>query len=175
MCGKESFIGNWCRVWVNHHHYSYASKFDTRNFLTIHAPSPAISISRQQAGAGGVDSSISPRPRRRGRHRVRNHGTGRKYPRFNWHITDISHGSVFTFGTIPATTAASKAPEGWRTPRRFARFASRRHTLRVLDCGGPPPLFPEPQPCPACFRRREITQCDGRCGFANGSTTRKKL
>jgi hypothetical protein len=32
------------------------------------------------------------------------------------------------------------APEGWRTPRRFARFASRWQTLCVLDCGGPPPL-----------------------------------
>ena len=38
-----------------------------------------------------------------------------------------------------------------------------------------PAPTPTRQPCPACFRRREITQCDGCCGFANGSTTRKKL
>jgi len=37
--------------------------------------------------------------------------------------------------------AARKAPGDWRTPRRFARFASRPLTLCVLDCGGPPPLF----------------------------------
>jgi serine/threonine protein kinase len=35
----------------------------------------------------------------------------------------------------------TKAPEGWRSPRRFARFVSHRQTLRVMDCGGPPPLF----------------------------------
>jgi hypothetical protein len=37
--------------------------------------------------------------------------------------------------------ASVKAPEGWRSPRRFALFGSRRQMLRVLECGGPPPLF----------------------------------
>jgi hypothetical protein len=41
----------------------------------------------------------------------------------------------------PTGFPSVKAPEGWRTPGRFAQFASRRQTLRVLDCGGPPPLF----------------------------------
>jgi hypothetical protein len=40
-------------------------------------------------------------------------------------------------------SARPKAPEGWRTPGRFARFVSRRQTLCVLECGGPPPLCPE--------------------------------
>ena len=30
-----------------------------------------------------------------------------------------------------------KAPEDWRTPRRFARFGSHRWTRSVLECGGP--------------------------------------
>jgi len=34
-----------------------------------------------------------------------------------------------------------KAPEGWRTPRRFALFGYHRPLASVLDCGGPPPLF----------------------------------
>jgi hypothetical protein len=32
------------------------------------------------------------------------------------------------------------------SPGRFALYASRRETPRVLDCGGPPPLFPEAYP-----------------------------
>src|ERR1019366_7900007 len=35
-----------------------------------------------------------------------------------------------------------KAPEGWRSPRRFARNENRNERASVLDCGGPPPLFP---------------------------------
>jgi hypothetical protein len=35
-----------------------------------------------------------------------------------------------------------QAPEDWRTPRRFAQFVGHPQTPRVLDCGGPPPLFP---------------------------------
>jgi hypothetical protein len=35
------------------------------------------------------------------------------------------------------------APEGWRTPRRFAFFKNHRSAHSVLDCGGPPPLFPQ--------------------------------
>ena len=38
-----------------------------------------------------------------------------------------------------------KAPEDWRTPRRFAQFGDHWQTLRVLDCGGPPPLSPRPR------------------------------
>jgi hypothetical protein len=45
--------------------------------------------------------------------------------------------------TFPAVSrfprAASKAPEGWRTPRRFAHFGSRRATRQSRnagDCGG---------------------------------------
>ncbi len=34
-----------------------------------------------------------------------------------------------------------KAPEDWRTPKRFAQFDKRPRTRSVLDCGGPPPLF----------------------------------
>jgi hypothetical protein len=37
----------------------------------------------------------------------------------------------------------SKAPEGWRTPRRFAFAEPRTNFRQVLDCGGPPPLFPD--------------------------------
>jgi len=33
-----------------------------------------------------------------------------------------------------------KAPEGWRTRGRCARFASPAVRASVLDCGGPPPL-----------------------------------
>ncbi len=36
-----------------------------------------------------------------------------------------------------------KAPEDWRTPKRFAYFRNHRVARSVLDCGGPPPLFPE--------------------------------
>ena len=39
-------------------------------------------------------------------------------------------------------SSSCKAPEGWRTPRRFAYFKDHRVTHSVLDCGGPPPLFP---------------------------------
>ncbi len=42
--------------------------------------------------------------------------------------------------------AHRKAPEDWRTPGRFAQFVSPMQTPRVLDCGGPPPLFPGPHP-----------------------------
>ena len=38
------------------------------------------------------------------------------------------------------TSACPKAPEDWRTPRRFAHFARRLPTLCVVECGGPPPL-----------------------------------
>jgi len=40
----------------------------------------------------------------------------------------------------PLSLSALKAPEHWRTPRRFAWFESHRTTRRVLDCGGAPPL-----------------------------------
>jgi UDP-N-acetylmuramyl pentapeptide phosphotransferase/UDP-N-acetylglucosamine-1-phosphate transferase len=35
-----------------------------------------------------------------------------------------------------------KAPEGWRTPRRFALPGVAGIRASVLDCGGPPSLFP---------------------------------
>ncbi len=37
--------------------------------------------------------------------------------------------------------SSPKAPEDWRTPKRFAPFASRLITRSVLECGGPPPLW----------------------------------
>jgi hypothetical protein len=37
---------------------------------------------------------------------------------------------------------ASKAPEDWRTPRRFAFAVRSVPRASVLECGGPPPLFP---------------------------------
>jgi hypothetical protein len=38
----------------------------------------------------------------------------------------------------------SKAPEGWRTPRRFAFAGAVPNFRQVLDCGSPPPLFSQP-------------------------------
>ncbi len=38
---------------------------------------------------------------------------------------------------------AGQAPEDWRTPRRFTYFRNHHVAHSVLDCGGPPPLFPE--------------------------------
>ena len=35
----------------------------------------------------------------------------------------------------------SKAPEDWRSPRRFARNRRTAQRASVLECGGPPPLF----------------------------------
>jgi hypothetical protein len=35
----------------------------------------------------------------------------------------------------------SKAPEGWRTPKRFARNGHTAQRASVLECGGLPPLF----------------------------------
>src|ERR1035437_8539230 len=44
--------------------------------------------------------------------------------------------------------ASPKAPEGWRSPRRSA-FAERTVPRdSVLECGGPPPLFPAPNTRP---------------------------
>ena len=42
----------------------------------------------------------------------------------------------------PAKNSSTlKAPEDWRTPRRFALSGVARIRASVLDCGGPPPLF----------------------------------
>ena len=41
-----------------------------------------------------------------------------------------------------ASPFSCKAPEGWRSPRRFAYFRNHRVAHRVLECGGPPPLSP---------------------------------
>jgi hypothetical protein len=38
---------------------------------------------------------------------------------------------------------SDKAPEDWSTPRRFAHTQVAENRASVLDCGGPPPLFPE--------------------------------
>src|ERR1035437_7003268 len=46
-------------------------------------------------------------------------------------------------GNLEASLSACKAPGDWRTPRRFAYFRNHRVARSVLDCGGPPPLFPE--------------------------------
>jgi hypothetical protein len=46
------------------------------------------------------------------------------------------------FSGNPANLLFScKAPEGWRSPRRFAYFNNHHVTHSVLECGGPPPLF----------------------------------
>src|SRR5664280_154811 len=37
---------------------------------------------------------------------------------------------------------SDKAPEDWRTPRRCASAQIPENRASVLDCGGPPPLFP---------------------------------
>src|SRR2546426_4232991 len=58
-------------------------------------------------------------------------------------IHHFFHGFPSTFPTVSRfPRAAAKAPEGWRTPRRFADFGCLRERASVLDCGGPPPLFP---------------------------------
>jgi len=46
-------------------------------------------------------------------------------------------------GKLADVSFACKAPEGWRTPRRFAYFRNHCDAHSVLECGGPPPLFPE--------------------------------
>ena len=46
-------------------------------------------------------------------------------------------------GNLADVPPSCKAPEGWRSPRRFADFRNHRVTRSVLECGGPPPLFPE--------------------------------
>jgi hypothetical protein len=35
-----------------------------------------------------------------------------------------------------------KAPGDWRTPKRFAFSQVSGQRASVLECGGPPPLFP---------------------------------
>jgi len=55
-------------------------------------------------------------------------------------------GGVATIGVMGWAAwfvcSRSKALEGQRTPRRFARFGCRGGRASVLECGGPPPLFP---------------------------------
>jgi hypothetical protein len=48
-----------------------------------------------------------------------------------------------SYGYFEDVSSAGKAPEDWRSPRRFAYFGNRRIAHSVLECGGPPPLFPE--------------------------------
>jgi hypothetical protein len=42
--------------------------------------------------------------------------------------------------TIGGQIQNSKAPEGWRSPKRFARNGQTAQRASVLECGGPPPL-----------------------------------
>jgi hypothetical protein len=42
---------------------------------------------------------------------------------------------------IRARVQNPKAPEGWRSPKRFARNRRTAQRASVLECGGPPPLF----------------------------------
>src|ERR1700690_4107853 len=57
-------------------------------------------------------------------------------------ILSLAHKS--SCGNLADILFAGKAPEDWRTPGRFAYFKNHRVTRSVLDYGGPPPLFPEP-------------------------------
>jgi hypothetical protein len=45
---------------------------------------------------------------------------------------------------LPVTHFGSrgKAPEDWCTLKRFANQENHRVARSVLECGGPPPLFP---------------------------------
>jgi hypothetical protein len=36
---------------------------------------------------------------------------------------------------------SKKAPEDWRSPRRFAKFGNHGQRMSLLDCGSPLPLF----------------------------------
>jgi len=54
-------------------------------------------------------------------------------------ILSLAHKS--SCGSLADTSFFGKAPEDWRTPRRFADFRNHRVARSVLDCGGPPPLF----------------------------------
>jgi hypothetical protein len=49
--------------------------------------------------------------------------------------------NMLVFVTARRRIATLKAPEGWRTPKRFAPFAADRERTSVLDCGGPLPLL----------------------------------
>ena len=44
------------------------------------------------------------------------------------------------FAAVCSFQAPPKAPEGWRTPRRFVFTARLVPRASVLECGGPPPL-----------------------------------
>ena len=46
-----------------------------------------------------------------------------------------------SWGNLADISSACKAPEGWRTPGRFAYFRIHRVARSVLECGGPPPLL----------------------------------
>src|ERR1035437_8463665 len=56
-------------------------------------------------------------------------------------ILTLAHKS--SWGNLEDNSSAGKVPGDWRTPRRFAYFRNHRVARSVLDCGGPPPLFPE--------------------------------
>jgi hypothetical protein len=50
-------------------------------------------------------------------------------------------------GTLDGTSwrAITKAPEGWAHSKTLARMAAPPHPRSVLECGGPPPLWPDAQ------------------------------
>jgi hypothetical protein len=73
-------------------------------------------------------------------------------PAFPWQfMLSLAHKS--SCGNLADISSAGKAPEDWRTPRRFAYFRNHRVARSVLDFrlrqtsarrgGGSPPLFPE--------------------------------
>ncbi len=43
-------------------------------------------------------------------------------------------------GGLIKLAVKTRAPEDWRTPRRFALFMRIEIRASVLECGGPPPL-----------------------------------
>jgi hypothetical protein len=47
---------------------------------------------------------------------------------------------VFPFVILPSSFPR-KAPEDWRSPRRFADYENHPVARSALGCGGPPPLF----------------------------------
>ena len=76
-----------------------------------------------------------------------------------------------------------KAPEGWRTPRRFAPAGRHREHASVLDCASPPPLFPgarlcEPQHVTRSSRHRKfqtLLKCAACCGSQTRAPSRSEM
>jgi hypothetical protein len=50
-------------------------------------------------------------------------------------VPSYQHSQVtLNLSNHPVSCTPVKAPEGWRSPGRFAQFVSCRQTLRVLEC-----------------------------------------